>query len=112
MFYNCSKLTTDFVLDDVSSLENGMGMFEGSGITTNMFNLMSFPKLVHARQMFYKCDGMSGHLDLNMPKNFPNVRPNSYSGGSSPIARMFGECPITSINFDVSNLDNGVSMFY
>jgi hypothetical protein len=44
-----------------------------------------------------------------MPKQFPNVK--VYDGIPYPAANMFGSCPIKSINFDVTSLDNGISMF-
>ena len=53
-----------------------------------------------------------------MPKQFPKVKVykegETYKygpAGETPVSYMFGSCPIKSINFDVSSLDNGVSMF-
>lgn len=71
----------------------------------------NFPRLRNARQMFLNCN-ISGHLELDFPTQFPNVGyDSSIDGGTYPTAYMFGSCPITSIGFDFSTLDNGISMF-
>lgn len=108
MFRDSVKFdTTDFTDESFPLLEDGMGMFQGIPLTKIP---CKFPSLKNARQMFYKTN-ISGHLELDMPRDFPNVSTNSYSGGDYPTAYMFGSCPITSISFDVSTCDHCVSMF-
>ena len=108
MFRDCVNFdTTDFTDESFPLLEDGMGMFQGIPLTKIP---CKFPSLKNARQMFYKTN-ISGHLELDMPRDFPNVSTNSYNGGDYPTAYMFGNCPITSISFDVSTCDHCVSMF-
>ena len=109
MFRFCSKLNeNNFNFDNFNeTLTNGLAMFHGTSFTTIP---CKFPSLIHARQMFMECN-ISGHLDLDMPRDFPNVKTNSFQGGDCPTAYMFGSCPITSISFDVSTCDNCISMF-
>lgn len=109
MFMGCSEMTfTDLSNESFPKLEDGLSMFQDcTKLTTIPCN---FPSLKCARQMFWG-SGISGHLDVDMPTQFPNVSTNSYSGGNNPAAYMFGSCPITSVGFDVSSLDNGQSMF-
>lgn len=97
-----------------SYVKDGLSMFQGTNITEIP---CTFPALINARQMFYYTN-ISGALDLDFTTHFPNVKQREsgdedyYGGGNSPTARMFGGCPITDISFDVSTLDNGVSMFW
>lgn len=109
MFKNCSELFfTDISDASFPKLEDGFATFEGCSKITSI--PCKFLNVRCARQMFFKTN-ISGHLDLDMPTYFPNVSTSSISGGEYPVAYMFGSCPITSINFDVSSLDNGISMF-
>lgn len=97
-----------------SAVKDGLSMFQGTNITSIP---CTFPSLVNARQMFYYTN-ISGALDLDFTTHFPNVKHREsgdedyYGGGSYATARMFGGCPITEISFDVSTLDDGVSMFW
>jgi hypothetical protein len=55
-----------------------------------------------------------------MPNQFPKVKVykegETYkygeNAGPNPVSYMFGSCPIKSIKFDVSSLDDGISMFH
>lgn len=108
MFRDCTNFVPNF--DDTSfpQLEDGFAMFD---TVSNLTEIpCKFPNLKNARQMFRKCN-ISGHLDLDMPRDFPNVKTNSFGGGDYPTAYMFGSCPITSISFDVSTCDQCISMF-
>ena len=108
MFRDCVNLNcSNFTDSSFSALQDGMGMFQGTSITSIP---CKFPALQNARQMFYKTP-ISGHFDLDMPRDFPNVSVNGHNGGDYPTAYMFGSCPITSLSFDVSSCDHGVSMF-
>lgn len=108
MFRDCVNLNcSNFTDSSFSALQDGMGMFQGTTITNIP---CKFPALQNARQMFYKTP-ISGHLDLDMPRDFPNVRVNGHNGGDYPTAYMFGSCPITSLSFDVSSCDHCISMF-
>lgn len=97
-----------------SAVKDGLSMFQGTNITSIPCR---FPSLVNARQMFYYTN-ISGALDLDFTTHFPNVKHREsgdedyYGGGSYATARMFGGCPITEISFDVSTLDDGISMFW
>ena len=108
MFRDCVNLNCSNLNDSsFPVLEDGMAMFQGTPITSIP---CKFPALQNARQMFYKTP-ISGHLELDMPRDFPNVSVNGHNGGDYPTAYMFGSCPITSLSFDVSSCDHGVSMF-
>lgn len=108
MFRDCVNFVPSF--DDTSFplLEDGQCMFDKVSNLTKI--PCKFPSLKNARQMFMECN-ISGHLDLDMPRDFPNVKTNSFTGGNYPTAYMFGKCPITSISFDVSTCDHCISMF-
>ena len=90
-------------------LEDGLSLFQDCPKVDKI--PCEFPKLKNARQMFLNCN-ISGHLELDFPTYFPEVGyDESIDGGDYPTAYMFGSCPITSIEFDFSTLDNGISMF-
>ena len=109
MFNGCKNFeTTDFKADSFPELLDGFAMFQRCSKLTTI--PCSFPKLQNARQMFMNCN-ISGEFDLDMPKDFPNVSVNSLGGGNAPTAYMFTGNPITSLSFDVSSVDNGMSMF-
>ena len=108
MFRDCVNLNCNNLTDSsFPALQDGMAMFQGTTVSDIP---CKFPSLQNARQMFYKTP-ISGHLDLDMPRDFPNVGVNGHSGGDYPTAYMFGSCPITSLSFDVSSCDHCVSMF-
>lgn len=121
MFRDCSKLSQDnFNLNFFyNTLVNGIAMFQGTSFNKIPQN-WNFPNLKNARQMFNKtkiCEN-GDTFSIDMKTQFPKVRVYTdengkplFQGGDYPVAHMFGECPITSIWFDVSTLDNGVSMF-
>jgi hypothetical protein len=88
-----------------NSVEDGLAMFQGTGLTEIPW---SFPNLKRCRQMFRETQ-ISGHLSLDMKTQFPNVSKANW--GEWPAAQMFSYCPITSLDFDVSSLDEGISMF-
>lgn len=88
-----------------NSVEDGLAMFQGTGLTEIPW---SFPNLKRCRQMFRETQ-ISGHLSLDMKTQFPNVSKANW--GTWPAAQMFSYCPITSLDFDVSSLDEGISMF-
>ena len=109
MFNGCKNFeTTDFKADSFPELLDGFAMFQKCSKLATI--PCSFPKLQNARQMFMNCN-ISGEFDLDMPKDFPNVSVNSLGGGDAPTAYMFSRNPITSLSFDVSSVDNGMSMF-
>lgn len=126
MFRACSKLNeNNFHLGSISTthfyetLVNGIAMFQGTSFT-KIPDTWEFKSLEIAKQMFQitqlGADGKTVYI--NMPKQFPKVKVykegETYKygeAGETPVSYMFGSCPIKSINFDVTSLDNGTSMF-
>ena len=113
MFRDCVMLNeNNFHLDDNSTthfyntLVDGLCMFQGTSFTSIPWN---FPNLTRSKQMFSRTN-ISGHLSLDMTTQFPEVSTNN-GKWSDPVSYMFSYCPITSIDFNVSSLDNGISMF-
>ena len=113
MFSNCKSL--EYITPgDFDALEDGFRMFQGSSISS--IPQGGFPSLKNARNLFNYAN-FTGHLDINMARDFPNVSKNNcqWNGiltGEFPAAYMFGSNKITSIKFDFSTLDNGISMFW
>ena len=122
MFYNCKNLTENNLNFGSfnESLITGDGMFANTGLTTipwifrnlqygeQMFassKVTSFggnyPSLMNAKYMFMDTK-ISGAFSINTEQQFPAL---------TECYHMFKKCPITSISFDVSSLDNGVCMF-
>jgi hypothetical protein len=94
---------------DFPVLEDGLSLFQNCDQVEVI--PCKFPELKNARQMFLNCK-FSGHLELDFPTYFPKVGYDAnIDGGDYPTAYMFGSCPITSIGFDFSTLDHGISMF-
>lgn len=85
-------------------------MFQGTAISQIPW---TFPTLVRSRQMFSGCKNITGHLELDMRKQFPQVSKANLGelGNQWPAAHMFYACSIASLKFDVSSLDEGISMF-
>lgn len=108
MFRDCPKLNENNTELGFfyRTLADGLCMFLGTSFTSIPWD---FPKLTRSKQMFSHTN-ISGHLSLDMTTQFPEVSTNN-GQWSDPASYMFSHCPITSIDFNVSSLDNGISMF-
>lgn len=103
MFRDCTSLTEDqFIVENIQdNLFDGLCMFQNTSFSSIPW---TFPNLERCKQMFMDTK-ITGHLSLSMPTQFPKV--TEYDTSSY----MFGNCSITSLDFDVSTVDNGNSMF-